>query len=93
MPALSTDEHVKVVAFEDPASGRLTIFGQNTSDSLVTTNLQLPGFSGNLQLSSFVTDSDRDMEPGAGSSMTDGKIVLSPGENSIFTLTGISTKG
>jgi O-glycosyl hydrolase len=93
LPASSSDEHVSVVAFEDPASGRITIFGQNTSDNPTETTLQVPGLRGTLQLSQFVTDPERDMEGGAGSSLVGGKTTLSTGAHSIFTLTGIPTKG
>lgn len=91
--ASSNEGSVDVVAFQDPESGRVTIFGQNSSDAPVKATLRVDGVSGTTQLSNFTTDAGRDMEAVEGTLLAEGSTILSAGPNSVFTLTGISTKG
>lgn len=89
----SSAESVDVVAFQDPESGRITIFGRNSSDGPTEANLQVEGISGTMQLSVFTTDAGRDMEAAEGTLLSDGSTTLAAAPDSVFTLTGIPTKG
>lgn len=91
--ASSNEGSVDVVAFQDPESGRITIFGKNGSDEPTKVTLRVDGASGMMQLSMFTTDARRDMEAAEGGLLTDGSTDLTAEPNSVFTLTGISTKG
>lgn len=93
IPASSTNGEVDVVAVQDPASGRLTIFGQNTSDSAVPVTLRLPGVGAAVRLDSFVTDSGRNMEADGSAILTDGTMTMTAGPQSVFTLTGVAAQG
>ncbi len=81
------------MAFQDPVSGRVSVFGRNTSDSPVTVTVRLAGLGGTTPLSMFITDSERDMKAVDDALMTDGTTNLTAGPNSVFTLTGSATKG
>jgi hypothetical protein len=91
--ASSGEGGVDVVAFQDPASGRVSIFGHNTADAPVEATLQVASTGGAVQLSMFTTDAGRNMEAAEGPRLADGSTTLLVGPNSVFTLTGISTKG
>ena len=81
------------MAFQDPASGRVSVFGRNTSDSPVKATVRLAGLSGTMPLSMFITDSERDMKAADDALMTAGTTILTAGPDSVFTLTGSATKG
>jgi O-glycosyl hydrolase len=91
--ASSSNESVDVVAFQDPASGRVTVFGRNASDLPVKVSVRLAGLSGTTRLSVFITDSGRDMNAVDDALMAEGTTNLTVGPNSVFTLTGSATKG
>jgi hypothetical protein len=91
--AVSSEESVEVVAFQDPASGRISIFGRNNSDVPVQGTVRLAGLGGTMRLSMFTTDARRNMEAAEGVQLADGTMNLRAGPDSVFTLTGISTKG
>lgn len=91
--ASSTLESVPVTAFHDPATGRLTFFGHNTSDQEVTVNIQVPGMPQTIQLDSFVTDPGREMEPGHPAVFAGGSTTYTAPPGAVFTLTGSTTKG
>lgn len=92
--AASSDEgSVDVVAFQDPESGRVTIFGKNGSDEPTKVTLRVDGVSVTMQLSMSTTDVSRDMEAAEGTQLADGTTVLTAEPDSVFTLTGILTKG
>ena len=93
MAASSDQEAVRVVAFHDKASGRVTLFGQNTSDQPVDVVLQVPGVAETIQLSSNVTDAVRDLQSGENAVMEQGTARYAAPQDSVFTLTGIATKG
>lgn len=93
MAASSDQEAVRVVAFHDKASGRVTLFGQNTSDQPVDVVLEAPGVAQTIQLSSSVTDAVRDMQSGENAVMEQGTVRYAAPPGSVFTLTGIPTKG
>ncbi|PVZ57107.1 hypothetical protein C9424_10430 [Arthrobacter sp. H-02-3] len=90
--ASSGDESVEVVAFQDPASGRVSVFGRNNSDSAVKVTVRLPGLSGSVHLSMFSTDPERDMAAADGALLAGGIANLTVGPNSVFTLTGSAPK-
>lgn len=91
--ASADGDGVRIVAFLDQASGRLTFFGYNTSDRAVEATLHAPGLGQSLQLASYATDATRDMEPGEPSVLADGAATYSAAPGSVFTLTGIPTEG
>lgn len=91
--ASSSDEGVDVVAFQDPATGRVSVFGRNTSESPVNVTVKLEGLSGTITLSMFITDPGRDMKAVDDALMAEGTANLTAGPNSVFTLTGSATKG
>jgi hypothetical protein len=91
--ASSSEGSVDIVAFQDPVSGRVSIFGRNSSDAPVKATLRVAGVSGTMQLSMFTTDAGRDMEAAEGTLLADGSTNLWAQPNSVFTLTGTSTKG
>lgn len=91
--ASSSEGSVDLVAFKDPESGRVTIFGQNSSDAPATATLRAAGVSGTMQLSIFTTDAGRDMEAAEDTVLVDGSTNLVAAPNSVFTLTGIPKKG
>ena len=90
--ASSSDESVEVVAFQDPASGRISIFGRNHSDAAVKVTVRLAGFSGTTSLSMFTTNPERDMEAADGALLAGGRTNLTVGPNSVLTLTGSTPK-
>jgi hypothetical protein len=91
--ASSSDESVEVVAFQDPASGQVSIFGRNTADSPRKVSVRLAGLSGTIPLSMFTTDADRDMAATEGAPLAGGITNLTAGPNSVFTLTGRAPQG
>jgi O-glycosyl hydrolase len=93
LEATSDQDSVRVVAFHDQATNRVTLFGQNFSDVPVEATLSTPGRTENLQLSSSSTDGERDMQPGEDVDMQHGSVTYVSAPNSIFTLTGITTRG
>jgi hypothetical protein len=91
--ASSDQEAVRVVAFHDKASGRVTLFGQNSSDKPVEAVLQAPGIAQTVHFSSKFTDAVQDMQSGASAVMEHGTARYAVPPSSVFTLTGIQTKG
>ncbi len=91
--ASSDQEAVRVVAFRDKASGRITFFGQNSSDQPVEAVLQAPGLVQTVELSSSVTDAVRNMQSGENAFMEHGTVRYTAPPGSVFTLTGIPSKG
>jgi len=90
----STDQaQVGVVAFQDPLSGRVTLFGRNTSDQAVTARLRSPSLGAGLELATFATDSGRNMEAGSPAFAAESAVTYTAGPGTVFTLTGIPTKG
>ncbi|TPV49821.1 hypothetical protein FJ661_14595 [Pseudarthrobacter phenanthrenivorans] len=89
----SDDGNVHVVAFQEKASGRITFFGQNSSDQSVDVTLRVSGLGQSVHLSSFTTDADSNMEPGKPAVLTDGAVSYRADPQSVFTLTGTTTKG
>jgi hypothetical protein len=84
---------VHVVAFHDQASGRITLFGHNSSEQNEEVALRVPQELAAVPLSSYETDADRDMEPGQPAVLIEGSVTYVAAPNSVFTLTGIPTKG
>jgi len=93
LAASSDQEAVRVVAFHDRASGRVTLFGQNSSDQPVDAVLQAPGVAQVLEFSSNITDAVRDMQSGEKAVMEHGTVRYAVPPGSVFTLTGIPSKG
>ncbi|WP_267276976.1 glycosyl hydrolase [Arthrobacter sp. CDRTa11] len=91
--ASSADEGIQVVAFRDQTTGRITFFGNNTSDRPVEARLDTPGISQDVQLASYATDATRDMESGEPAVLADGSVTYTAAAGSVFTLTGIPSKG
>lgn len=86
-------DSIDVVAFQDPVSGRLTIFGRNNADGPTQVNLRVEGIRGTTELSVFTTDAGRNMEAAPGVLLADGTTALAAPPDSVFTLTGIPQKG
>lgn len=93
MAASSDQEAVRVVAFHDKASGRVTLFGRNSSNKPVEAVLQAPGVAQTVQFSSKVTDAVQDMQSGESAVMEHGTVRYAAPPGSVFTLTGIPSKG
>ena len=74
MAASSDQEAVRVVAFHDKASGRVTLFGQNSSDKPVEAVLQAPGVARTVQFSSNITDAVQNMQSGESAVMEHGTV-------------------
>jgi hypothetical protein len=91
--ASSSEESVEVVAFQDPMSGRVSVFGRNKSDSPVKVTVRLARLSGTIPLSMFITDPERDMEAAGGANLANGVTTFVAARNSVFTLTGFPTNG
>lgn len=91
--ASSDQEAVRVVAFRDKASGRITLFGQNSSDQPVEAVLKAPGLVQTVEFSSSVTDAVRNMQSGENAFMEHGTVRYTVPPGSVFTLTGIPSKG
>lgn len=91
--ASASEESVEVIAFQDPVSGRVSIFGVNKSDKKVETTVRVEGIGGTIQLSGYTTDAKRDMKATEGTLLADGLTHLMAGPESVFTMTGISAKG
>lgn len=92
--AVSSDQpEVHVVAFQDKASGRITFFGYNASAQEAYVTMQLTGLRESLQLSSYVTDGNRNMEGREQEKLAGGVATYKCAPDSVFTLTGIPTKG
>ena len=93
VPMDSGDARIKAVAFEDPLSGRFTVFGVNTSDDVVPARMASPDIAGPLDLASYITNATHDMEKTTGTSVSSGRIEATIQPQTIFTLSGIPTKG
>lgn len=93
LDASSDQDSVRVVAFHDQATDRITIFGQNMSDAPVEATFSTPGARENIPLSSSSTDSNQDMQPGDNFDMQHGSVRYLAPPNSVFTLTGTTTRG
>lgn len=91
--ASAANDDVNVVAFEDPDSGRVTIVGQNRTGSPVQTKIQLPDAVQPFLLQASVTNAERDMAPDGEVNLDAGAADFLVPASSVFTLTGISTKG
>jgi hypothetical protein len=90
--ASSDDDRVSVVAFTELATGRVTFFGQNSSDQPLPVTLLAPQVA-HMRLSAFSTDAHSDMEQGTASIISGGIAKYTARPGAVFTLTGIPTEG
>lgn len=86
--ASSGHDDVPVVGLKDPISGRVTFFGVNTSDTVEHVNLSAPGIQQRVQLRSFTTDAQKNMEEGPNSTLEEGRAAYSVPAGAVFSLTG-----
>lgn len=91
--ASSDQEMVHVVAFQDPASGRVTLFGHNASDRAVDAMLRLPSLDQAIEFSSSATNTGQDMDAGRPAVFAGGAASYTAAPDAVFTLTGTPTKG
>jgi hypothetical protein len=81
------------VAFQDPASGRVTLFGHNASDRAVDAMLRLPSLDQAIEFSSSATNTGQDMDAGRPAVFAGGAASYTAAPDAVFTLTGTPTKG
>jgi O-glycosyl hydrolase len=87
--ASSSNSAVKSLAFQDPASGRITVVGNNTSGSAQTLTITLSSL-GTIPaaLQYFQTNSSSNMSQGANVAVTAGSASVTVPAGTVFTLTG-----
>jgi hypothetical protein len=79
-----------VEAFEDPASGRLTVVGENNSATAQPLTLSLNNLSAvPNSLQYYQTNSDSDLAPGADVAVNGASATVTVPGSTTFTLTGL----
>jgi O-glycosyl hydrolase len=91
--ATSSSQSVRVVAFRDPASGRVTVVGENTSSSGQAVALSLAGLTVPPAFQYFQTNASSNLAQGASVPVSGGSASVSVPGDTIFTLTGLPTTG
>ena len=86
----SNSTSIKIEAFQDPATSRLTLVGQNTSSSAQTLNLSLAHLPAPTSLQYFQTNAGSNMAPGPAVVVSGGAATVTVPGNTTFTLTGTS---
>lgn len=87
--ATASGSGVSTVAFQDPATGRVTVVGENTSSrslaiSVTLTNVPMPG-----ALQYFQTNGSSNLAAGAPVAVSAGTANVTVPSGTIFTLTGL----
>lgn len=88
LPVKLDNADVSAVAFVHPATGRLTIFGLNKSQTKASAEFSLPNIVANGKLEEYITDSGHDMIAGAGANLSEGSVNATVPASSVFTFTG-----
>ncbi len=83
----------RIAAFYDKSSGRITLFGYNSSDQMAEVTFTLPGLPQTVQLSTYETDRNRNMEAGQATALINAETTYKAAPNAVFTMTGIMSKG
>src|SRR4029077_408912 len=86
----SNSTSIKIEAFQDPATSRLTLVGQNTSSSAQTLTLSLAHVPAPTSLQYFQTNAGSNMAPGPAVVVSGGAATVTVPGNTTFTLTGTS---
>jgi fibronectin type 3 domain-containing protein len=87
--ASSGTTSIKVEAFEDSATSRLTLVGQNTSSSAQTLSLSLANVPAPTSLQYFQTNAGSNMARGSDVVVSGGAATVTVPANTTFTLTGL----
>lgn len=87
--AESTQADVRVAAFRDPVTQRVTVVGQNTSESSQTLSLTLHGLPVPASLDYVRTNATSRMAPGPDVVVDDGVASVVVPSDTTFTLTGV----
>ena len=85
----SNSSDVKIEAFLDPATSRLTLVGMNGSNSAQTVSVALTNVATPTTLQYFQTNSDSDMAQGPDVPVSGGRADLTVPADTTFTLTGL----
>lgn len=93
LPSTADNPSVEVVAAMDPITGRLVVFGRNTSSDNVSTVIGIAGVNASTKLETFRTDDEENMVKEPDQMLSQGKIALTIAARSVFTLTGVRTNG
>ncbi len=90
--ASSSNSAVRSLAFQDPASGRLTVVGNNTSRSAQTLTIALNALGTNpAALQYFQTNTSSNIAQGANVAVSAGSATVTVPAGTVFTLTGIGS--
>jgi chitodextrinase len=87
--ASSNTTSIKIEAFQDPATSRLTLVGQNTSSSAQPLNLSLANLPAPTFLQYFQTNSASNMAQGSPVVVSGGAATITVPGTTTFTLTGL----
>lgn len=87
--ASSGNSSVKIEAFQDPSTTRLTLVGQNTSGSAQTVAIALDNLAAPTSLQYSQTNSGSHMAQGADVPVSGGSATVTVPANTVFTLTGL----
>jgi hypothetical protein len=82
------NSNLSIEAFHDPATGRLTLVGENNSGSAQTLSIALNNVTAPAALHYYQTNSDSNMAPGADVPVNAGSATLTVPADTTFTLTG-----
>jgi hypothetical protein len=88
--ASSSNTSIKIEAFQDPVTSRLTLVGQNTSSSAQTLNLSLANVPAPTSLQYFRTNSGSNMAQGSAVVVSGGAATVTVPGSTTFTLTGLA---
>jgi O-glycosyl hydrolase len=88
--AEETGGDLTVYAFYDPASGRVTIVGENQGTAAIAVAGSLSNLPAADRFQYFATDSDSDFLPLAEVSVNNGSFAFTAPANSFFTLTALT---
>jgi hypothetical protein len=88
--AHASDSNVKIEAFRDPATSRLTLVGENNSGSSQTLSLSLRNVAAPTALAYYRTNSGSHMARGADVPVNAGAATVTVPADTTFTLTGRS---
>jgi O-glycosyl hydrolase len=83
-----SDPGIKVAAFHQPDTGRITIVGQNLGTTPVTVVGKLENLTAVGSLELYQTTATQDLVRGPDISIVDGSFVAEIAADSVFTLTG-----
>jgi fibronectin type 3 domain-containing protein len=88
--ASSDSGSLSLLAFHDPASGRVTLVGRNTSTTALTFTGTVTGVDGLTSLASYRTNATANTEAAGDIPVTAGTFSATIPSDTLFTLTGVT---